>query len=239
MNTKLKICDLEVQTVKKDIKNIHLGVYPPQGRIRVAAPLNTSDETIRLFLISKIPWIKKQKTKFQNQQRQSKREYVSGESHYFLGDRYRLNVLETDDSPKVEIKRKSYINLHIKPDTSIGKREKILEDFYRSELKRHIPRFVNKWEEKTGIRINEVYIKKMKTKWGSSNPKYRRIWLNLELAKNPLHCFEYVLVHEMTHFLERKHSDRFFDLMDTFMPQWPQYIDELNSSVLGFFRWGN
>ena len=236
---KLKVCDLEVQTIKKDIKNIHLGVYPPQGRIRVAAPLKTSDETIRLFLISKIPWIKKQKAKFHNQERQTKREYVSGESHYFLGDRYRLNVLQTDDSPRVEIKRKTHIDLHIKPGTTTARREKILDDFYRSELKRHIPVFSDKWEKKTGIKVNEIFIKKMKTKWGSSNPDYYRVWLNLELAKNPLHCTEYVLVHEMAHLLERNHTDKFFNLLDTFMPQWPQYRDELNNSVLGFFSWAH
>lgn len=240
MNTKSNkviICDLEVQTIKKDIKNIHLGVYPPLGRIRVAAPLKTSDEAIRLFVISKIPWIKKQKAKFLRQQRQTKREYVSGESHYFLGNRYRLNVMHTNGSPKVEIKRKTYIDLHIRPGTSTERREKILDDFYRSELKKHIPVFVNKWEERTGIIVNEIYVKKMKTKWGATNPEYRRIWINLELAKNPLRCTEYVLVHEMTHFLEKNHTDNFFCLMDSFMPQWPQYRDELNNSVLGFFMW--
>src|SRR3989338_7216445 len=132
----MKICNLEVQTVKKEIKNIHLGVYPPQGRIRVAAPLKTNDETIRLFLISKIPWIRKQCSKFTKQQRQTKREYVTGESHYFLGNRYRLNVIHTNSSLKVEIKRKTHIDLHIKPDMSIKKREEILSNFYRAELKK-------------------------------------------------------------------------------------------------------
>ena len=115
---KMRICDLEVNTVKKDIKNLHLGVYPPQGRIRVAAPLKTTDEAISLFLISKIPWIRKQKTQFARQQRQTKREYVSGETHYFLGDRYRLNVIPTKSLPKVEINRKTRLNLHVFPNSS-------------------------------------------------------------------------------------------------------------------------
>jgi hypothetical protein len=242
MNTDTKrtiICDLEVQTVKKDIKNMHLGVYPPDGMVRVAAPLKTSDEAIRLFVVSKIPWIKKQKSKFTKQQRQTKREYVSGESHYFGGNRYRLNVIHTDDKPKVEIKRKSHIDLYVKTDSTLKKREKVLEDFYRKELRKHLPKYVKKWEKKTGVNVSEIYIKKMKTKWATSNPKYNRIWINLELAKNSLHCLEYVLVHEITHFLEKNHTDRFYYLMDSFMPQWQQYQEELNNSVLGYFVWNH
>ena len=235
----MKICNLEVQTVKKDIKNMYLGVYPPNGRVRVAAPLELKDEAIRLFVISKIAWIKKQRSKFTEQQRQTKREYVNGESHYFFGNRYRLNVIHINDSPIVEIKRKSQIALYIRPNTSIKKRKDILENFYRSELKKQIPMLVSKWEKIIGVRVNEVNIKKMKTKWGTSNPKYNRIWLNLELAKNNLHCTEYVLAHEMTHLLEKNHTVKFYKLMDSFLPQWRQYKDELNNSVLGFFVWGN
>lgn len=240
MNTEdniVKICNLEVQTVKKNIKNMHLGVYPPNGRIRVAAPLKTSDEKIRLFVISKLPWIKKQKIKFIRQPRQTKREYVSGESHYFLGNRYLLNVVPTNDSPKIEIKRKTHIDLHIRPGTSTKRREEILENFYRSELRKQIPLFLNKWENIIGVKVNEVNIKKMKTKWGTSNPEDNRIWINLELAKNRIQCMEYVLVHEMTHFLEKNHTDKFYNLMDSFLPQWQKYKDELNNSELGYFMW--
>jgi hypothetical protein len=240
MNTDLdnmKVCGLGVQTVKKNIKNMHLGVYPPQGRIRVAAPLKMDDESIRLFIISKIPWIRKQKTKFEKQQRQTKREYISGESHYFLGSRYRLNVINTEENPKVEIKRKTHIDLYIKPNMSREQKEKILEDFYRAELKKHIPILLNKWKKIIGVNVKKIGIKKMKTKWGTCNSDSGRIWINLELAKNPIRCLEYVMVHEMTHFKEKTHSDKFFNLMDSFMPQWPQYRDELNNSVLGFFPW--
>ena len=240
MNTnldKMRICGLEVQTVKKNIKNMHLGVYPPQGRIRVAAPVKMDDEAIRLFIISKIPWIRKQKSKFEKQQRQTKREFVSGESHYFLGNRYRLNVITTNKKPKVEIRRKTHIDLYVKPDMSREQREKILEDFYRAELRKHIPLLLEKWKKIIRVNVNEVGIKKMKTKWGTCNPEAGRIWVNLELAKNPIRCLEYILVHEMTHFKEKTHSDKFFNLMDSFMPQWPQYRDELNNSVLGFFMW--
>lgn len=233
----MQICGLQVQTVKKDIKNMHLGVYPPQGRIRVAAPNRMNEESIRLFIISKIPWIKKQKSKFEKQRRQSRREYVSGESHYFLGNRFRLNVIDTEESPKVKIKKKTHIDLHVKPNMSREQKEKILENFYRAELKKYLPAMVQKWEKVTGLKVNDVVIKKMKTKWGTCNSDSKRIWVNLELAKNPLRCLEYVLVHEMVHFKEKNHTDRFFNLMDSFMPQWPQLRDELNNSVLGFFPW--
>lgn len=233
----MKICGLEVQAVKKNIKNMHLGVYPPQGRIRVAAPLKMNDESIRLFIISKVPWIKRQKSKFEKQQRQTKREYVSGESHYFMGNRYRLNVVHTKSSPKVEIKRKTHIDLHIKPDMSIEKREELLDDFYRAELRKHIPSLLQKWKKIIGVDVNEVGIKKMKTKWGTCNPRNGKILVNLELAKTPINCLEYILVHEMTHILEKTHNDKFFNLMNSFMPQWEKHRDELNNSVLGFFMW--
>jgi len=235
----MKINDFEVQIAKKDIKNIHLGVYPPEGRIRVAAPLNINDETIRLFIISKIHWINKQCTKFIEQQRQTKREYVSGETHYFLGRKYRLNVIYTNSHQKVEITKKTHIDLHIKPNTSIEKREALLNRFYRMELKKQSPSLINKWSKIIGVKVNQINIKKMKTKWGTSNPNYNRIWLNLELAKYSIHCIEYVIVHEMTHFLEKNHTEKFYRLMDSFLPNWQQYKNELNNSVLGYFEWNN
>ncbi len=233
----MKVGNLEVQTIKKDIKNMHLGVYPPIGRVRVAAPIKTTDDSMRLFIISKIPWIKRQKAKFEKQQRQTKREYVSGESHYFLGRRFLLNVIHTNDSPKIEIRKKTHLDLHIKPNTSTLKREELLESFYRAELKKHIPKFLNKWGKTTGIKVNSVNIKKMKTKWGTSNPKDKRIWVNLELAKNRIRCLDYVMLHEMIHLLENTHNEKFYNLMDSYMPPWQQCRIELNNSVLGFFVW--
>lgn len=235
--TKLEICNLRVETVRKDIKNIHLGVYPPNGRIRVAVPLKTSDESIRLLVVSKRHWIKKQQSKFIAQERQTKRDYISGESHYFLGNRYLLNVVHTNGSPKVEIKRKTHIDLHIRQGTSTKRREEIIENFYRSELRKQIQLFLKKWEDITRVKINEVNIKKMKTKWGTCNQKHKRIWFNLELAKKPIQCVEYVLVHEMVHFLEKNHTDKFHNLMDSFLPQWQQYKEELNNSILGHSNW--
>lgn len=236
---KKKIQDLEIDTVKKDIKNIHLGVYPPNGRVRIAAPTKTTDDTINALIASKLHWINKQKAKFEKQERQTKREFVSGESHYFMGNRYLLNIVNTDASPKVEIRRKTRIDMYVRPGTSTEKREKLMDNFYRTELKKQIPFLSSEWEKITKIHAKEYRIKKMKTKWGSCSRKHRRVWINLELAKKPLHCLEYIIVHEMTHLTEKNHTPKFKRLMDSFMPQWAQYKEELNKSALGYSKWGN
>jgi predicted metal-dependent hydrolase len=234
---KKKICNLEIHTVKKDIKHLHLGVYPPDGRVRIAAPTKTSDETLRVLVTSKMPWIKKQKAKFEKQDRQPKREFVSGKSHYFMGNRYLLNVVDTNTSPKVEIKRKAQIDMYVKPKTSGEKRERIMDNFYRSELRKKIPILGEKWEKITKIHAREFRIKKMKTKWRTCSQKPKRIWINLELAKKPLHCLDYIIVHEMTHLVEKNHTTKFRRLMDSFMPQWVQYKEELNRGTLGYSKW--
>ena len=168
MNTNhnnISIYGLDVETVKKDVKNIHIGVYPPNGRVRVATPLKTKDETIKQIILTKRAWIKKQQQRFKEQERQTKREYVSGESHYFMGNRYRLNVIQTETKPHIEIKRKTRIDMYVKPKATTEQKEKLLERFYRQELKNQIPNLLNKWENRTGLKAKEVRIKKMKTKW--------------------------------------------------------------------------
>jgi predicted metal-dependent hydrolase len=235
--TRTIICDLEIETVKKDIKNIHVGVYPPNGRVRVAAPLKTTDEAIKLLVISKMPWIKKQQLKFEGQERQTKREYVSGESHYFLGSKYRLNVIQSDIKPRIEIKRKTHIDMYVSSKMPLEKRERLMDSFYRAELKKQIPTLLAKCSKITGLNFKEVKIKKMKTKWGTCNPKYQRVWLNLELAKKPLRCLEYVLVHELTHLKEKHHNEQFELLLKSYMPQWDQCKQELNKSVLSYSNW--
>jgi len=234
---KMRVSNLTIDTVKKDIKNIHLGVYPPNGRIRVAAPLNTSDEVIRLFILSKIPWIKQQQIKFVLQERQTQREYVAGESHYFFGKRYRLNIIYKKAPRKIIIQRKTHIDLYIHPDTTTQQRKKTFETFYRSELKKLVSGLLTKWQEKIGVQVDEVRIKKMKTKWGSCNPNDRRIWLNLELAKKSIQCVEYVFVHELLHLIEKKHTPKYKQLLQSTIPQWQQYKDELNRQPLGYSFW--
>ena len=228
---------LSVDVVRKAIKNLHLGVYPPNGRVRVAAPLAVSDEAIRLAVIGKQSWIKRQQAKFETQLRQSQREMISGESHYFLGKRYRLNVVELNGPARVVLRNKSTMDLYVRPGTGTEKREQILQRWYRERLKEHIPQLIAKWEPEIGVTVAEWGIKKMKTRWGSCNADARRIWLNLELAKKPVQCLEFIIVHELTHLLERHHNNRFRELMDKLMPQWRLHREELNRAPLARDEW--
>jgi len=229
--------DLVVDVVRKDIKNLHLAVYPPNGRVRVAVPLRVDDEAVRLAVISRLTWIKRQQARFAAQERQSEREYVSRESHYYLGDRYLLNVIYRDGPPKVVIRNKATIDLVVRIDSDTAQRERVLLAWYRKQLKQMIPPLIAKWENIMGVQVAEWGVKEMKTRWGTCNPEAGRIWLNLELIKKPVNCLEYVIVHEMVHLLERKHNDRFAAHMDALMPQWRQQRDELNRAPLGHATW--
>lgn len=228
---------LTVEIVRKPIKNLHLGVYPPEGRVRVAAPLAVDDEAVRLAVVGKLGWIKRQRAKFQAQSRQSERRMVSGESHYFLGQRHRLRVHETTGALRIALRGKATLDLFVRPETTTERREQVLHDFYRAELKRLVPELLEKWQPKLGAEARAWGIKRMKTKWGSCNIDARRIWLNLELAKKPVQCLEYILVHELAHLKERHHNDRFTALLDHHLPQWRLLRDQLNSSPLANERW--
>jgi len=239
MNTEkrqISVKGLSVQVVRKAIKNLHLGVYPPNGRVRVAVPLRVNDDAVRLALVGKLGWIKRQRVKFETQSRQSKREMVSGESHYFLGRRYRLSVVPHDGAPKV-LTRKKLIELYVRRETNARQRERVLRRWYRQRLKEMIPPLVEKWQEILGVELVEWGIKKMKTRWGTCNPGARRVWLNLELAKKPSQCLEYILVHELTHLVERHHNDRFISLMNRHLPNWRQHRQVLNSEPLAHDSW--
>ena len=235
MNTsKIIVGNLIIDVVRKNIKNLHLAVYPPTGRVRIAAPLRVNDDAIRLFIISKISWIKKHQSKFNGQDRESEREFISGESHYYQGQRYLLNVIYHDAKPRVELKNKTYLDLYVRLGSNQLQRQKILTEWYRYKLKEQIPDLIDKWKHIVGVEVDDWAVKKMKTRWGSCNRKNKRIWINLELAKKPLHCLEFIIVHELTHLLERHHNDRFKGLMDGFMPQWRVYKEELNRFILPY-----
>jgi predicted metal-dependent hydrolase len=239
MNTEkhqITVSGLSVEVVRKAIKNLHLGVYPPHGRVRVAAPLAVSDDAVRLAVIGKLAWIKRQQAKFEAQPRQSRREMVRGESHYFLGQRYRLRVIEHHGAGKVLLRNAS-IDLYVRPETSVDQREQVVHRWYRSQLKALIPSLLEKWQLVQGVQVADWGIKKMKTKWGACTIDARRIWINLELAKKPVQCLEYILAHELVHLLERHHNDRFQKLMDQFMPQWRLHREELNRGPLGYEDW--
>ena len=233
----ITVNNLVVDIVRKDIKNLHLAVYPPDGRVRVAAPLRVDDEAVRLAVISRLAWIKRQQARLEGQERQSAREVVSGESHYYQGNRYLLNVIYHDSPPKVVLRNNSTIDLFVRTGSDTAKRERVLLEWYRQQLKEAIPPLIAKWEAKFGVEISDWRVKKMKTKWGTCNIEQRRIWLNLELAKKPFRCLEYIIVHEMIHLLERNHTDRFIELMNQYLPQWRLLRSELNQAPLAHETW--
>lgn len=233
----IRVGALSVEVVRKNIKNLHLGVYPPNGRVRVAAPLIVDDEAVRLAVIDKLGWIKRQKARFAEQPRQSQREMVNGESHYFLGQRYRLRVHEYEASARVAVRGIASLDLFVRPGASAEQREAVLLHWYREQLRALIAPLLEKWQPILGVQARAWGIKKMKTKWGSCNPTAKRLWFNLELAKKPAMCLEYLVVHELVHLLERNHTERFTALMDGFLPNWSVSRATLNRGVLGHEVW--
>lgn len=234
---RIEVNNLVVDVVRKDIKNLHLAVYPPNGRVRVATPLLLNDEAVRLAVIERLAWVKRQQQKFQQQDRQSRREYVSGESHYFQGKRYRLNVIERNGSGQVAILNTKRMSLYIHPGSTLLQRERVMRAWYRSYLRNLLPPMITKWEQIIGVEVSYLGIKEMKTKWGACNINRHRIWVNLELAKKSHRCLEYILVHEMVHLLERHHNEQFLAYMNKFMPQWRLHRDELNRAPLAHADW--
>lgn len=230
--------NIEIEVIRKDIKNMHLAVYPPTGRIRLAAPKKTDSEVIRLFAISKIGWIKKHIKNFNEQPRESQKEYTLGESHYFLGKRYMLQVVEHNGPNKVKLKGMKTIQLLVKPDSTVESKSTLVKEWYRTELKRLLPELIFKWEQIIGVKCNSWGVKQMRTKWGACNVDEKRIWLNLELAKKPINCLEYIIVHELVHLLERNHNEQFVAHMNRFMPKWQQHRTELNQLPVVHWDWG-
>jgi predicted metal-dependent hydrolase len=235
----LQIGTVAVLVVRKPIKNLHLSVLPPDGSVRVSSPLAMNDDAIRTLIATRIPWIRKQKAKFEGQERQTKREYVSGESHYFLGKRYRLEVVYENSSPRASLKGKNKIILRARPESTLGRREQILLDWYRSELRNISKELLEAWQKRIGVGVESWGIKRMKTRWGTCNQRAGRIWLNSELAKKPVACIEYVVVHELVHLIEKKHNDRFIGLMSRHLPKWRSSKEELNRSMLSHETWGS
>jgi predicted metal-dependent hydrolase len=232
----IELGDIVIDVEQKDIKNIHLSVYPPNGKVRISAPERMDLDTIRVFAIAKLKWIKKQREVFARQERETPREYLPRESHYFLGERYLLKIVEQYSSPRIVLKKKE-IQMIARPDTTQEKKKEFLDEWYRSELKRIVPPIIEKWETKIGVKSTEYGIKKMRTKWGTCNPVAKRIWLNLELAKKPIECIEYIVVHELVHLKERSHKERFVTLMDEYMPKWRFFRDELNRLPFSHVDW--
>jgi predicted metal-dependent hydrolase len=236
MITQLTLGELSVDVRFKDIKNLHLSVHPPTGRITISAPERMKIDAVRLFAISKIEWIKRQQISFLRQERESPRDFVERESHYVWGRRYLLKVLESDRERGLELSHQTML-MYVRPSTDISERKTILSRFYRDQLRAAAALFLEKWQPIVGANVQNFSIRRMKTKWGSCNPKSRTIRLNTELAKKPQYCLEYVVVHEMVHMLEARHGKNFVRLMNELLPEWRHRRDELNWRPLAHETW--
>ncbi len=236
MVSQIKLGDIAVDVVLKDIKNVHLSVHPPTGRVRISAPSRMKMDTIRVFAISKLAWIRQQQKKLREQEREAPREYLERESHYVWGKRYLLNVTERDVAPALALEHNRMV-LTVRAETDEAAREAIFAQWYRDQIKAVVPELIAKWELVLGVAVNRVFVRQMKTKWGSCNPRARTIRLNTELAKKPKDCLEYIVLHEVVHFIEPTHNARFVALMDRFMPKWQFCRQRLNRLPVRHADW--
>jgi predicted metal-dependent hydrolase len=236
MQTRIKLGNVAVDVVRKPIKNVHLSVLPPAGRVRISAPERMSLNTVRVFAIAKLPWIKKQQDKLREQERETPREYIDRESHYVWGKRYLMKVVEVNQPPSVELAHSRMI-LRLRPGTDAAKRQAILEEWQRDQVRQAVPPLIEKWERLMNVRVQRFFVQRMKTKWGSCNHRAGSIRLNTDLARKPRECLEYIVVHEMVHLMESTHNARFMALMDQFMPKWQSYRDALNRLPVRHESW--
>ncbi len=236
MVTQMELGGVVLDVVRKDIKNIHLSVYPPTGRVRLAAPARMKLDTIRLFAIAKLGWIRQQQRKLSEQERESPREYVDRESHYVWGKRVLMKLVEVDAPASVQL-RHTKLLVTVRPGTDHASRAAIVSNWYRQILKAEVPGLIATWAPRMGVEVNGFYVQQMKTKWGSCNPIARTLRLNTELAKKPKDLLEYVVVHEMLHLVEPTHGERFMALMERHYPKWREARVELNELPLGAGRW--
>lgn len=236
MATRLDLGGISVDVELKDIKNVHLSVHPPNGSVRISAPSRMELDTIRVYALSKLGWIKKQQQKFREQERETPREYLDRESHYVWGKRYLLKVIESDQPPSVALAHNQML-LQVRPATNREKRQAVVEAWYRDQLKGEVPDLIAKWEPLLNVIVARFYVQRMRTLWGSCNPAARSIRLNTDLAKKPRECLEYVVVHEMVHLLEPTHNARFVALMDQFMPNWEFCRQKLNRLPIRHEDW--
>jgi predicted metal-dependent hydrolase len=236
MVSQIRLGDIAVDVVLKDIKNVHLSVYPPTGKVRISAPKRMSIDTIRVFAISKLGWIKEQQAKLREQERETPRDYVERESHYVWGKRYLLTVSERNESPSIEL-RHGRMLLGVRPRTDEVKRRALVEEWYRVQLKEAVPPLLARWQPRLGVKVEQFFVQRMKTKWGSCNHEARTIRLNTELAKKPADCLEYIVLHELVHLVQPTHNSRFVGLMDRSMPQWQFHRQVLNRLPVRREKW--
>jgi predicted metal-dependent hydrolase len=237
MATTFRLGSITVDVVQKDIKNVHLSVYPPAGKVRISAPLRMNLDTIRVFAVSKLTWIKEQQKKITAQERETPRSYSERESHYLWGKRYLLKVVEEDSTPGIE-HRHNRIVFRVRPTWSCERKQEFIDAWYRAQIKNAVPKLLAKWEPAIGVKVDRVFVRRMRTKWGSCSRTSPAIRLNTDLAKKPPECLEYIVVHEMAHLLEPTHNRRFIALMDRLMPNWQFYRQLLNRLPVRHEGWG-
>ena len=234
--SQIHLGDVAVDVLLKDIKNVHLSVHPPTGRVRISAPKRMRLDTIRVFAISKLGWIRQQQMKLRAQERETPREYVERESHYVWGKRHLLTVIEVEGPPSTEVKH-SRLVLRVPPRTGEERRRSLIEAWYREQLKEAVPPLLTRWQRLLGVSVERFFVQRMKTRWGSCNPRTSSIRLNTELAKKPRACLEYLIVHEMIHLIEPTHNARFVALIDGAMPQWRFVREQLNRLPIRHDEW--
>lgn len=232
---KIVLSGITISVTKKSIKNMYIRVVPPDGKVQITAPYTVSDDSIRGFAISKISWIKKQRKCFGEQSRQTKRQYITGESYYLWGKRYRLDVRYSNTGNQVYLAGGKMV-LQVRKDSTSKQRENVLNEWYRKQIKKVVPNVLKKCESIVGVQAEEWHIKNMRTKWGTCNIEKKRIWLNLQLVKKTPECLEYVIIHELVHLLERHHNDKFYEYMNSFYPSWREIKDNLNQQMLDYFE---
>lgn len=232
----IQLGDMPVDVVRKDIKNVHLSVHPPTGRVTIAAPSRMDLDTIRIFAITKLGWIRQQQKKMREQEREAPREYLERESHYVWGKRYLLHVTEVEAPPAIQLRHKRMI-LQVRPETSREKCQALVEEWYRQQIREAAAPLIARWEKRLDVQVERLFVQRMKTKWGSCNHHARTIRLNTDLAKKPVECLEYLVVHEMVHLLEPTHNARFIALMDQFMPKWKSHRQTLNQLPVRHESW--
>ena len=236
MNTAFEMSDLKVEVVRKRIKNVHLSVLPPDGAVRLAAPHRLNDQVLKSFVLSKLAWIRRQQAVMADQPREPQREFLYLESHYVWGDRYLLNI-ETNCRRHDVILRPKTMTLELWGEYSESKCQRVLNEWYRGRVKEKLDDLLPMWCDRIGVSPNRTFIQKMKTRWGGCNPEKGNIRINLELAKKPVECLEYILVHELIHLIEPTHNDRFKALMSNFLPTWKSRRELLNSLPLSHEKW--
>lgn len=236
MGSSIALGDLVVNVSFKDIRNVHLSVHPPAGRVTISAPRRMKLDTVRVFAVSKLTWIRQQQRKIRAQEREPEREYVNRESHYVWGKRYLLTLVERAEPPAVSLDQNK-LHLFVRPGANSRQREEVVNAWYRDQVREAVLPLITKWQPKMGVRVSRFFVQRMKTRWGSCNPAARSIRLNTDLARKPRECLEYIVVHEMCHLLEPTHNARFVALMDKFLPHWQVHRGTLNRLPVRHEEW--